>query len=130
MSTPDHAESNTTEKSKKELRYEHPSGWLYLMRNSSEGLHLIIDTLLSAADREFTQSELSDAAGVSRHTVRAHLDTLLEHGIVRSVADGKRYRFNLDSPVTQEICELNSAINAVGAGEIPIDSDTGRLREE
>lgn len=130
MSTPDHTESDTTEKSTKELRHEHPSGWLYLMRNSSEGLHLIIDTLLSAADREFTQSELADSAGVSRHTVRAHLDTLLEHGIVRSVASGKRYRFNLDSPVTQEICELNSAINAVGAGEIPIDSDTGQLREE
>lgn len=130
MSTPDHADSDTTEKSTKELRYEHPSGWLYLMRNSSEGLHLIIDTLLSAADREFTQSELADAAGISRHTVRSHLGTLLEHGIVRSVADGKRYQFNLNSPVTQEICELNSAINAVGAGEIPIDGDTGQLREE
>ncbi len=130
MNTPDPGESDTTEKSTKELRYEHPSGWLYLMRNSSEGLHLIIDTLLSAADREFTQSELADSAGVSRHTVRAHLDTLLEHGIVRAVAGGKRYRFNLDSPVTQEICELNSAINAVGAGEIQIDSDTGRLLED
>lgn len=46
------------------------------------------------------------------------------------MAGGKRYRFNLDSPVTQEICELNSAIDTVGADEIPIDGDTGQLREE
>lgn len=128
MSTPDHAESDPTDT--KELRYEHPSGWLYLMRHSSEGLHLIIDTLLSAADREFTQSELAESAGVSRHTVRAHLDTLTEHGIVRTVANGKRYRFNLESPVTQEICALNSAVNAVGADQIRIDEDTGRLVEQ
>lgn len=119
-----HPSDDTPEKSTKELRYEHSSGWLYLMQNSSEGLHLIIDVLLSAADREFTQNELADAAGVSRHTVRSNLGTLLEHGIVRAVADRKSYRFNLDSPVTQEICELNSAINAVGAGEIQINGDT------
>jgi biotin operon repressor len=117
----------TDEKSMKELRYEHPTGWLYFMRDSSEGLHLIIDTLLSASDREFTKSELAEEAGISRHTVRAHLDTLLEHGIVRSVAGGKRYRFNLDSPVTQEICELNSAINAVGADHVTIESETGQV---
>ena len=111
----------------KELRYDHPSGWLYFMRDSSEGLHLIIDTLLSASDREFTKSELAEEAGISRHTVRAHLDTLLEHGIVTAVADGKRYRFNLDSPVTQEICELNSAINAVGADHVTIESETGQV---
>jgi predicted transcriptional regulator len=127
MSTPDHTEGDTTEKSMKELHYEHPTGWLYLMKDSSEGLHLIIDTLLSASDREFTKSELAAKAGVSRHTVRAHLDKLLELGIVQTVADGKRYRFNLDSPVTQEICELNSAINAVGAGHITIESDTGKV---
>jgi len=129
MSTPDH-DDDSSAKSTKELRYEHPSGWLYLMKDSSEGLHLVIDTLLSASDREFTKSELAEAAGVSRHTVRAHLDTLLEHGIVESVADGKRFRFNLDSPVTQEICELNSAINAVGAGHVTIDSDTGRVVDD
>lgn len=130
MSTPDHATGDESEKSTKELRYEHPSGWLYLMKHSSEGLHLIIDTLLSASDREFTKSELAEAAGVSRHTVRAHLDTLLEHGIVQRVADGKRYRFNLDSPVTQEIIELNGAVNAVGAGHVPIDSETGEVIDE
>lgn len=112
MSTPDHA-GNSSTNSQKELRYEHPTGWLYLMKNSSEGLHLIIDTLLSASNREFTKSELAEAAGVSRHTVRAHLDTLLEHGIVETVADGKRYRFNLDSPVTQEICELNTRLGKI-----------------
>jgi biotin operon repressor len=119
--------SSENEKSMKELRYDHPSGWLYFMQDSSEGLHLIIDTLLSASDREFTKSELAEEAGISRHTVRAHLDTLLEHGIVQSVAGGKRYRFNLDSPVTQEICELNSAINAVGADHVTIESKTGQV---
>lgn len=130
MSAPDHAEGEGSEKTMKELRYEHPSGWLYFMKDSSEGLHLIIDALLSASDREFTKSELAETAGVSRHTVRAHLDTLLEHGIVQSVADGKRYRLNLDSPVTREIHELNSAINAVGAGHVTIESDTGQVVDE
>ena len=130
MSTPGHAEGEGSEQSTKELRYEHPSGWLYLMKDSSEGLHLIIDTLLSASDREFTKSELAEAAGVSRHTVRAHLGTLLEHGIVKAVANGKRYQLNLDSPVTQEIFELNSAINAVGAGHVTIESDTGTVVDE
>lgn len=130
MNTPDHSTSKQAEKSVKELRYEHPTGWLYLMKDSSEGLHLIIDALLTTANREFTQSELADAAGVTRHTVRAHLDTLLELGIVETVADGKRYRFNPDSPVTQEICELNSAVNAVGAGHVTIDSETGRVESD
>lgn len=129
MSTPDQTSEDTSEQdqSMKELRYEHPSGWLYLMKDSSEGLHLIIDALLTTDDREFTKGELAEAAGVSRHTVRAHLGTLLELGVVNAVAGGKRYRFNLDSPVTQEICELNSAVNAVGAGHVEIDPETGEV---
>lgn len=129
MSAPDQAtdDASEQEQSMKELRYEHPTGWLYLMKGSSEGLHLIIDALLTVDDREFTKGELAEAAGVSRHTIRAHLDKLLELGIVKAVAEGKRYRFNLDSPVTQEICELNSAINAVGAGHVEIDSGTGEV---
>lgn len=114
----------------KELRYEHPTGWLYLMRDSSEGLHLMIDALLTASDREFTKGELAEAAGISRHTVRTHLDKLLELGIVREIANGKRYRFNLESPVAQEICELNSAINAIGAGHIAVDSETGEVQTD
>jgi len=129
MSRPDQADDGVAdERSRKQLRYEHPTGWLYLMKDSSEGLHLIIDALLTADEREFTQSELADAAGVSRHTVRAHLEKLLELGIVTAVAGGKRYRFNLESPVTQEICELNSAVNAVGAGHVDIDPETGDVR--
>jgi DNA-binding transcriptional ArsR family regulator len=130
MSTPEHSASETENKTTKELRYEHPTGWLYLMKDSSEGLHLLIDALLTASDREFTRGELAEAAGVSRHTVRAHIETLLEHGIVRSVADGKRYRFNFESPVTQEICELNSAVNAVGMGHTEIDAETGEVSSE
>lgn len=129
MSTPDQTAEETSEQdqSMKELRYDHPSGWLYLMKDSSEGLHLIIDALLTADDREFTKGELAEAAGVSRHTVRAHLGKLLELGVVTTVAGGKRYRFNLNSPVTQEICELNSAVNAVGAGHVDIDPETGQV---
>jgi len=132
MSTPNPATNDVDpeQQSMKELRYEHPTGWLYLMRSSSEGLHLMIDALLTASDREFTKGELAEAAGISRHTVRTHLDALLEHGIIRAVADGKRYRLNLDSPVTQEIYALNSAINAVGAGHIDIDGDTGEVRSD
>jgi len=132
MSTPDPATEDTEaeHQSMKQLRYEHPTGWLYFMRHSSEGLHLMIDTLLTASDREFTKGELAESAGISRHTVRAHLDTLLEHGIVRTVANGKRYRLNFESPVTQEMTELNSAINAVGAGHVEIDSDTGEVLSE
>jgi len=129
MSAPDRAEEVSDEnRSRKELRYDHPTGWLYFMQGSSEGLHLIIDALLTGDDREFTKSELAEAAGVSRHTVRSHIDKLLELGVVTAVAGGKRYRFNLDSPVTQEICELNSAVNAVGAGHVDIDPETGDVR--
>lgn len=129
MSTPDHV-SEGAEASMKELRYEHPTGWLYLMKDSSEGLHLMIDALLTASDREFTKGELAEAAGISRHTVRSHIDKLLELGVVQEVVGGKRYRFNMESPVTQEICELNSAVSAVGAGHIDIDSETGKVRSE
>ena len=127
MSTPGDIEEADPSRSVKELRYEHPTGWLYLMKDSSEGLHLMIDVLLTADDREFTKVELAESAGISRHTVRTHLDTLLEHGIVRAVADGKRFRVNLDSPVTQEIVALNSAVNAVGAGHVEIDPETGEV---
>lgn len=125
MTSPDHAKEG---RSTKELRYDHPTGWLYFMKGSSEGLHLIIDALLTATDREFTKGELADAAGVSRHTVRSHLDKLLELGVVTTVAGGKRYRFNMDSPVSQEICALNSAVNAVGAGHVDIDPETGDVQ--
>lgn len=57
------------------------------------------------------------AAGVSRQTVRAHLDTILEFGIVTAVAGGKRSQFTLDSTVT-----------AVGADHVDIDPKTGEVR--
>lgn len=100
------------------------------MKDSSEGLHLMIDALLTASDREFTKAELADAAGISRHTVRTHVDKLLELGIVTQVANGKRYQFNIESPVAQEICELNSAINAVGVDHIDVDRETGDVRSK
>ena len=36
----------------------------------------------------------------------------------------------MDGPVTQEIYELNSAVNAVGVGYIDIDGETDEIRAE
>lgn len=100
--------------STKERRLAYPSGWLYLCQHSS--VHLIIDALVQAdPKKEFTQTELAEFAGVSRQSVRRHIDTLVECGVVTETAGGRRYHYDLDNRVGQLIVELNAELAALGA---------------
>lgn len=109
------AETDSDEMSTKEQRLAYPSGWLYLCEH--ESVHLLIDALLQAdPKKEFTKTELAEFAGVSRQSVRRHIDKLVELGVVAETAGGRRYHYDLQSPVGQQIAELNAEINAIGAG--------------
>jgi predicted transcriptional regulator len=108
-------QSESSELSMKEERLSYPSGWLYLCQH--ESVHLMIDALLQVDPRkEFNQTELAEFAGVSRQSVRRHIDKLVECGVVAETANGRRYHYDLDSSVGQMIAELNAEINAIGAG--------------
>lgn len=108
---------NSGDNAEPDLRDESPSGWLELTRSRTSPY--IVDALLaSPPGREFNKTELGDQAGVSRESVREHIDTLLKFGIVEEVPDSDptRYRLNDRGKVTVELFELNSALNAVGSG--------------
>lgn len=106
---------DTSDQNMREQRLAYPSGWLYLCQH--ESVHLIIDALLQVdPKKEFTKTELADFAGISTQSVRRHIDRLVELGVVAETAGGKRYHYNLESPVGRTIVELNGEINAVGAG--------------
>lgn len=111
----------------KQRRLEYPSGWLYLCQHVS--VHLVIDALLSVDHRkEFTKTELAEFAGVSPQSVRRHIDTLVEVGVVTETANGKRYHYNAESPVGQLITELNAELVATSharePGESPVPPST------
>lgn len=113
MSRPEIDESR--EPSMKAQRLDYPSGWLYLCKD--ESVHFMIDALLQVDPRkEFTQTELAEFAGVSTQSVRRHVDRLVELGVVAETAGGRRYHYDVDSPVGRLVAELNAEINAVGAG--------------
>lgn len=94
-----------------------PTGWLVLARHDS--VARIVDALLDRpAHDQFTQTELADAAGVSRQSVHRHLDLLLELGVLEPVDDTspQRYSFVPDSEVGEAIVRLDGAVNAAGRG--------------
>ncbi|WP_276253145.1 winged helix-turn-helix domain-containing protein [Halomontanus rarus] len=99
----------------RQQRIEYPSGWLYLCQH--ESVHFIIDALLQVdPKKEFNKTELAEFAGVSRQSVRRHIDKLVELGVVAETAGGKRYHYNLESPVGKLVAELNGELSAIGAG--------------
>jgi predicted transcriptional regulator len=114
---------DTENMSMKDERLAYPSGWLYLCQH--ESVHFIIDALVQVdPKKEFTRTELAEFAGVSTQSVRRHIDKLAELGVVAETAGGKRFHYNLDSPVGQQIAELNAEITAIGSGRSsPPDSD-------
>lgn len=94
-----------------------PTGWLVLARN--ESVATIVDVLLDRPPHsQFTQTELAEAAGVSRQSVHRHLDLLLDLGVLEPVDDTspQRYRFVPDSEVGEAIVRLDGAVNAAGPG--------------
>lgn len=101
------------EKGTKEMRLEHPSGFLYLTRH--ESIPIIIDALLDLPpDCEFNKTELADHAGVTTQTVANHTALLLELKIIEVVPNATPTRYRVpESPVVKELLELNSALNAV-----------------
>lgn len=99
---------------KKELRLEHPSGWLYLTRH--ESVPILIDAVLDLPPgREFTKTEFADHAGVTRQTVSNYVDILLDVDVLEEVPNTSPRRYRVaESDVVQELHELNSAHNAAG----------------
>lgn len=111
---------NISREEMKRRRLEYPSGWLYLCQHAS--VHLVIDALLSVDPRkEFTKTELAEFAGVSPQSVRRHIDTLVEVGVVAETANGKRYHYDAESPVGQLVAELNAELVAAGQAREPGD---------
>lgn len=109
--------SETTDRNReaRELREEYPSGLMMLMKK--ESIAYILDALLDAPPhREFNQSELARAAGVSRQTVNRHLELLVGLGIMDEVPNTSptRYRFDPESDVSTALIKLEGAINAAG----------------
>ncbi|MFC7135295.1 MULTISPECIES: hypothetical protein [Salinibaculum] len=99
---------------KKELRKEHPSGWLYLTQH--DAIPILVDALLDLPpNREFNKTELADHAGVTRQTVGNYTDLLLEVELIEEVPNTSPRRYRVaDSNVVRELFELNSALNNVG----------------
>lgn len=102
----------------KNHRLESPSGWMKLVRY--ETVRYLVDALLeSPPGMEFNKSELSRRTGMSRNSIKDHIDLLVDLGIVNELDDSgwEEYRLNDEGRVTIELFELNSAVNAVLAGQ-------------
>lgn len=98
----------------KQMRRDHPSGWLELAMTPARAL--LIDAILdSPPGHEFTTGTISKRAGISAQAVRNHIQTLVERGIVNATG-GREYKVADDSRVLMEIEELNSAVTAVRSG--------------
>lgn len=98
----------------KEMRRNHPSGWLQLAKDPARAL--LIDAILDAPPNyEFSPPEIGPRAGISDQSVRNHIDTLARIGIVEPIGDS-RYVVLDRGRVMKELKELNSAVTAVRSG--------------
>ena len=98
---------------KKELRKEHPSGWLYLTQH--DAIPILDDELLDLPpNREFNKTELAEHAGVTRQTVGNYTELMCEVELIKEVPNTSPRRYRVaDSDVVRELFELNSALNSV-----------------
>jgi len=113
VSTP--SESHGAERrDTKEVRLEHPSGFLYLTRH--ESVPIIVDALLDLPPgREFNKTELAEHAGVTRQTVGEYIDVLLDVDLVEEVPDTSPRRYRVaDSDAVEALFAFNGALNAAG----------------
>ncbi len=101
-----------TRRETKQARLDNPTGFLYLTRH--ESVPLLIDALLDLPPgREWNKTELAEHAGITRQTVGAHIDVLVETAVVEPVSDTAPRRYRLaDSEVVERLFELNGALNA------------------
>ncbi len=100
----------------KQTRLEHPSGLLYLFQH--DAVPVLLDAVLDLPPgRECNKTEFANHAGVTRQTVGAYIDLLLTVEILEEVPNTSPQRYRVaDSEVVTELFELNSALNAAGAG--------------
>jgi predicted AAA+ superfamily ATPase len=112
MSGTEHA--GGTHESKKDVRKNHPSGWLHLTQH--DAIPILVDGLLDLPpDREFNKPEFAEHVGVTRQTVGNYTDLLLEVELIEEVPNTTPRRYRVaDSEVVRELFELNSALNNVG----------------
>lgn len=116
------------EMDKKQSRKEYATGFLELAK--SESVPLMVDALLDAPNgRGFNKAELARKAGISPGSVRNHLDTLMELGIIKQMSDTSptRYTLNTDSPVTRLLFELDNIIAEIRTGVQPEELDEYRV---
>lgn len=102
----------------KRHRLENPSGWMRLVRY--ETVRYLIDALLeSPPEMPLNKSELSRRTGISRNSIKKHIELLVNLGVVEEIDDSgwAEYKLNDDGRVTIELFELNSAVNAVLSGQ-------------
>ncbi|MFC3957626.1 winged helix-turn-helix domain-containing protein [Halovivax cerinus] len=99
---------------KANIRYQHPSGILYLFQH--DNVPLLIDALLDyPPSREFDVDEFAEHAGLAQETITSHLPVLIDVELIEEVPETSPTRYRVaDSPVVQELFELNSALNATG----------------
>jgi predicted AAA+ superfamily ATPase len=105
----------TDREDKRELRKEHPSGWLYLTQH--DAIPILVDALLDLpTNREFNKTELAEHAGVTRQTVGNYTDLMQEVELIEEVPNTSPSRYRVaDSDVVRELFELNSALNTVSS---------------
>ena len=73
----------------------------------------IIDFLLDNKGMDFSKSDISKGAGISRASLFNYWSQIESHGIVkvtRSFGKTKLYTLNTKNPVTQKIIELEKAL--------------------
>ena len=78
-------------------------------------LFKIIDFLLENKEMDFSKSDISKGAGISRASLFNYWSEIEKHGIVkatRSFGKTKLYTLNVKNPVTQKIIELEKTLIA------------------
>ena len=76
-------------------------------------LFKIIDFLLDNKGMDFSKSDISKGAGISRASLFNYWNEIEKHGIVkvtRSFGKTKLYTLNVKNPVTQKIIELEKTL--------------------
>ena len=84
-------------------------------------LFKIIDFLLENKSMDFSKSDISKGAGISRASLFNYWNEIERHGIVkvtRSFGKTKLYTLNVKNPVTQKIIELEKTLIAEAMNKV------------
>lgn len=110
----DALETDPDKQDTKQLRLEHPSGWLAFAQH--DAVPILVDALLDLPPgREFNKTEFAEHAGVTRQTVGNYVEHLQTFELVEPVPNTSPQRYRVaESTVVEEIRSLNNALNTVG----------------